>query len=61
MAANKFVIELDLGNESMKLPQHIVDALTAIAKQVPNVVIMKGISTKVKDVNGNTIGTWSYK
>lgn len=61
MAASKFVIDLDLGNDAMKLPQHIADALVAIAKQVPNVAMMKGISTKVKDVNGNTIGTWSYR
>ena len=61
MAASKFVIDLDLGNDAMKLPQHIADALVAIAKQVPNVVIMKGISTKIKDVNGHVVGSWSYR
>lgn len=61
MAANKFVIEIELGNDAMKLPQHIADALAAIAKQVPNVIMMKGITTKVKDANGNSVGSWGYK
>lgn len=61
MAATKMVLEIDLGNEGMKLPQHVADALAAIAKQVPHVIMSKGISTKIKDANGNTIGHWSYK
>jgi hypothetical protein len=61
MAATKLVLELELGNDAMKLPQHVSDALAAVAKQVPHVVMSKGIMTKIKDVNGNTIGFWSYK
>ena len=61
MAATKFVIEIDLGNEAMKLPQHITEALAAIAKQIPHVVVMKGSSTKIKDLNGNVVGSWGYK
>lgn len=61
MAATKLVLELELGNDAMKLPQHVSDALAAVAKQVPHVVMSKGISTKIKDVNGNTIGKWEYK
>lgn len=57
----KFILEIETGNDTMKLPQHIADALAAVAKQIPNVVMMKGISTKIKDVNGNSIGTWGYK
>ena len=61
MAATKLVLEIELGNDGMKLPQHVSEALAAVAKQVPHVVMSKGISTKIKDVNGNTIGFWSYK
>ena len=61
MAATKLVLELELGNDAMKLPQHVSDALAAVAKQVPHVVMSKGISTKIKDANGNTIGKWEYK
>jgi hypothetical protein len=61
MAVTRFVLELEIGNEAMRLPQHIADALVAAAKQLPNVAMMKGISTKVKDTLGNTIGSWSYK
>lgn len=61
MAASKFVIEIELGNEEMKFPQHIAAALTDVARQVKHVAMMKGGSTKIKDVNGNTVGSWSYK
>lgn len=61
MAANKFVLEIEIGNDAMKLPQHIAEALAAIAKQVPSVIMMKGMTTKVKDANGNSIGSWGYK
>ena len=43
MAANKFVLEIEIGNDAMKLPQHIAEALAAIAKQVPSVIMMKGV------------------
>ena len=61
MAATKLVLEIELGNDAMKLPAHVAEALAIIAKQVPHVIMSKGISTKVKDVNGNTIGWWGYK
>lgn len=61
MAANKLVLEIELGNDAMRLPAHVAEALAAIAKQVPHVIMSKGIMTKVKDVNGNTIGWWGYK
>ena len=61
MAATKLFLEIELGNDGMKLPAHVSEALAAVAKQVPHVVMSKGITTKIKDVNGNTIGTWGYK
>jgi hypothetical protein len=35
MAASKLVVEIEIGNDAMKLPQHVAAALAAIAKQVP--------------------------
>jgi len=61
MAVSKFVLEIDLGNESMKLPQHIQEALVAVSKQLPHVIMSKGASVKIKDVNGNTVGKWEYR
>ena len=61
MAANKLVLEIELGNDAMKLPTHVAEALAAVAKQIPHVVMSKGITTKIKDTNGNTVGSWSYK
>lgn len=61
MAANKLVLEIELGNDAMKLPAHVAVALAAIAKQVPHVIMSKGITTKIKDENGNTVGSWGYK
>lgn len=61
MAANKLVVEIELGNDAMKLPQHVADALAVVAKQVTHVVMAKGMTTKIKDENGNTVGSWGYK
>ncbi len=61
MAANKLVLEIELGNDAMRLPAQVAAALAAVAKQVPHVAMAKGISTKIKDENGNTVGSWGYK
>lgn len=61
MAATKFVLEIELGNDAMKLPAHVAEAVAAIAKQVPHVAPLKGGTVKIKDANGNTVGTWGYK
>lgn len=61
MAANKLVLEIELGNDAMRLPAHVAAALAKIAKQVPHVIMSKGVSTKILDENGNTVGSWGYK
>lgn len=61
MAASKLVLEIELGNDAMNKPQHVAEALAAVAKQVPHVVMSKGVTTKIKDENGNTVGSWGYK
>lgn len=61
MAANKFVIEIDLGNDAMRLPQHVQEALANVAKKIPHVAMSKGVTSKILDANGNQVGTWGYR
>lgn len=61
MAVKKFVLEIDIGNDATLLPTHISALLLDVIRQVPHVIMMKGTTTKIKDVNGNTVGTWGYK
>jgi len=61
MAAKKFVLEIDIGNDATLLPTYIASLLLDVVKRIPHVIMSKGISTKIKDVNGNTVGTWGYK
>jgi hypothetical protein len=61
MAVKKFVLEIDIGNDATLLPTHIASLLLDVVKKIPHVIMMKGTTTKIKDVNGNTVGTWAYK
>lgn len=61
MAATKLVLEIELGNDAMRLPAHVAAALAKVAKQAPHIIICKGMTTKIMDENGNTVGTWGYK
>lgn len=61
MAVKKFVLEIDVGNDATLLPTHIASLLLDVVKRIPHVIMSKGITTKIKDVNGNTIGKWEYK
>ncbi len=61
MAARKFILEIDLGNDAMQLPAHVAEAVANAAKQIPHVIPIKGGSVKIRDANGNTVGTWGYK
>jgi hypothetical protein len=61
MAASKFILEIELGNDAMKRPSDVSNALSKIAEQVKHVAGLKGITTKILDVNGNSVGSWGYK
>jgi hypothetical protein len=61
MAATKFVLEIDIGNDATLLPTHIAALLLDVIKKIPHVIMSKGVTTKIKDANGNSIGTWGYK
>jgi len=36
-------------------------ALARVAEQITHVVMLKGGTGKIKDVNGSTVGFWTYK
>lgn len=61
MAAKKFVLEIEIGNDATLLPTHVAALLSDVVRQLPHVIMSKGVSTKIKDVNGNTVGSWGYK
>ena len=61
MTVKKFALEIDIGNDATLLPTHIASILLDVVKRIPHVIMSKGITTKIKDVNGNTIGKWEYK
>ena len=61
MAVNKFVLEINIGNDATLLPANVAGILSDVVKRIPHVIMSKGITTKIKDANGNTIGTWGYK
>lgn len=59
--AAKFILEIELGNDAMKLPAHVAEAVAAAVKQIPHVAPIKGGTVKIRDANGNTVGSWGYK
>lgn len=61
MAARKFTLEIQLGNDAMKTPAHVADALAKVTKQVPHIIMLKGGTVKILDENGNSVGSWKYE
>ena len=61
MAATKFVIELELGNEAMKMPADIADTLQHLAEVLLYTPMTKDVRHSIVDINGNVCGSWSYK
>ena len=60
-SANKFIVELDLGNDAMQTQSDIIETLKNVIRQLPSVAMSKGIAVKIKDANGNTVGKWGYE
>lgn len=57
MRANRFVVEIAMGNEAMKTIGDVAAALRAIARRVEE----RQGSGKVLDENGNSVGWFAYK
>lgn len=66
MKADRFVLEIELGNEAMQTWSDIADALRYIADSIPfselgvrNVAPRNTEQGAVWDGNGNRVGRWS--
>jgi hypothetical protein len=55
---DQFTITIDLGNAEMSKPDHVVDALREIADQLEAEGPDQFASGNVRDVNGNTVGSY---
>lgn len=65
MAADKFVLNIDLGNEAMQSYGDVKDALKRVAQQLGpdgNDTPFDGReSGTIRDGNGNTVGSWEVQ
>lgn len=56
---NKYIVEIELGNEAMREPWHIAQALYALAD---GLIESDTLTTRnIRDYNGNTVGYGSIK
>ena len=55
----QFILKISLGNEAMQTGQDITDTLTRL--HFERYYSVDGLSGCVRDVNGNTVGSWQVK
>ncbi len=58
---NYLHIRIELGNDEMRTPAHAADMLVAIAKRIRSEAptdLGPTIPHRLRDVNGNTVGSW---
>lgn len=59
----KFKMEIELGNAAMLTPADVSEALREAAKKLDGVepaLIGGGLTGAIRDINGNTVGTWKF-
>ena len=58
----KFTLTIELGNESMRSYQDVLDSLVDSLKRnsggALDEQLMSGYSSRIRDINGNTVGKW---
>jgi hypothetical protein len=64
--ANRFVLQIELGNDAMNTPQQIAKILKDLGSRIPEETIndFRGVfsqSEHIMDANGNTVGRWAFK
>ena len=53
-----FKLEIELGNDEMRLRRHVATALRDVANSIgANRTAKYG---RIRDVNGNTVGKWEF-
>jgi hypothetical protein len=61
MKADKFVLRIDLGNDACRTPGHVAALLREIAVDVSCVRPYELGEVRIRDINGNTVGAWSFE
>jgi hypothetical protein len=56
----RFVLEITLGNAAMQTGGDIADALEGVATKVHFEVPVAGVSKRICDVSGKTVGSWRF-
>lgn len=59
--ATEFSLRIELGNDQMRRGRHIAEALRALAERVEAVGILQPDEGKIRDANGNTVGSWGLR
>jgi hypothetical protein len=54
----KFTLEIELGNEDMRLSWHVADALRSVADCIEDRGDSFAEGGKIHDINGNRVGQW---
>jgi hypothetical protein len=54
----KFKLEIELGNDGMRRPLQVSDALRSIANKIQNFHLKEG---SILDLNGNKVGEWGFE
>jgi hypothetical protein len=58
-----FKLKITLGNEAMQTPQDIASVLFVLAAKLElmNLGPVDHQNGNIRDLNGNTVGSWSYQ
>ena len=64
----QFKLKLDLGNDAMNTALDVAEALRKVAHQLNTelgpteiTAVQDGFGQSIADLNGNTVGHWSFK
>jgi hypothetical protein len=59
--ATKFTLTIELGNDAMRSSAHVASALRNVIASLQEFPRHVGDSKRIQDVNGNTVGEWSFE
>lgn len=58
--SNKFVLEINLGNEAMQTPETVAIALEEVVRVLRSGRFDGNDARPIRDINGNRIGEWTW-
>jgi hypothetical protein len=60
--SGNFKLAINLGEDAMKDPAHVAEALREVATHIEEMIPVGSVSEKknIMDDNGNTVGSWTY-